>query len=135
MYFSYFCPKTFHIGSQNEEKCQISLLPNHSARTTQAPTMEQPQCLSAKPWVFLDIFQLSPSPPTPKDLATGWVFPWASFSQALTQYLLIGWEFISIFQLSPIQCLDHEWVCPRYFTPHPSIFPTGRGQVTCSTSK
>ena len=32
------------------------------------------------------------------------------------QYLLIGWEFLSIFQPSPTQCLDHEWVCPGCFT-------------------
>ena len=32
------------------------------------------------------------------------------------QYLLIGWEFLSIFQPSPTQCLDQEWVCPRCFT-------------------
>ena len=48
---------------------------------------------------------------------------------------IFGWEFLSIFQPSPTQYLDHKWVCPRCFTPHPSIFPTRRGQVTCPTSK
>ena len=44
------------------------------------------------------------------------------FTQPPTQYLLTGWAFLSIFQLGPTQCRDHEWVCPGYFTrapPHP----------------
>ena len=51
-------------------------------------------------------------------LSTGWVFCWA-FSPSSHP---TGWEFLSIFQLSPTQCRDHEWVCPGYFTqapPHP----------------
>ena len=92
----------------------------------------------------LSIFQPSPgcssiffqsSPPT-QYLSTGWAIL-ASFSQLPTQYLLPGWEFLGIFQLSSTQCLDQEWVYPGCFThpPHPSIFPAGRGQVTCSTIK
>ena len=47
-------------------------------------------------------------------------FHWvASFRQPPTQYLSPGWEFLSIFQSSPTQSLDHDWVCPGYFTPHP----------------
>ena len=104
-----------------------------------------PRPFSPLQWSNLGIFQLSPSyssifflqlsPPT-QCLSTGWAILLASFSQPPTQYLLPGWEFLCIFQLSPTQCLDHEWVCPRCFTQAPpSIFPTGMGQVICSTTK
>ena len=133
MYFPHFYPDKFYNGSQIEEKCQISLL------TT------QPRPFSPLQWSNLGIFQPSPviprffspqlSPPT-QCLSTRWAILLASFSQPPTQYLLPGWEFRCIFQLSPTQCLDHEWVCPRCFTrAPPSIFPTVMGQVTCSTTK
>ena len=60
IYFLHFYPDKFHNGSQIEEKCQISLLLNHSAKTIQSPTMEPPQHLSAKPQVFLDFFPIEP---------------------------------------------------------------------------
>ena len=68
-------------------------------------------------------------------LSTGWAILLASFSQPPTQHLLTVWD-LGMFQTSPTQCLDHEWVYPRCFTRvPPSIFPTRRGQVTCSTAK
>ena len=105
----------------------------------------QPRPFSPLQWSNLGIFQPSPviprfffpqlSPPT-QCLSTRWAILLASFSQPPTQYLLIRWEFLSIVQPSPTQCLDHEWVYPRCFTRvPPSIFPTRRGQVTCSTAK
>ena len=56
MYFLHFYPDKFYNGSQIEEKCQISRLLNHSAKTIQSPTMERSQHLSAEPRVFLDFF-------------------------------------------------------------------------------
>ena len=109
MYFLHFYPDKFYNGSQTGEKSQMGLLLNHSAKTIQSPTMERPRHFSAKPWVFLDFF---PIEPPYRYLSTGWAILLASFSQPPTQYLLTGWEFLSIFQLSPTQCLDHEWVCP-----------------------
>ena len=55
-YFPHFYPDKFYNDSQIEEKCQISLLLNYSAKTTQSPTTEQPQHFSAEPRVFLDFF-------------------------------------------------------------------------------
>ena len=134
MYFPHFYPDKFYNGSQIEEKCQISLL------TT------QPRQLSALQRSNLGIYQPSPGysliffffqsiPPYPVP------FHWMGNSSGIfqpppTQHLLTGWGFFSIFPPSPTQCLDHEWVCPRCFTRvPPSIFPTRRGQVTCSTTK
>ena len=54
--FPHFYPDKFYNGNQIEENCQISLLFNHSANTTQSPTTEQPQHFSAEPRVFLDFF-------------------------------------------------------------------------------
>ena len=134
MYFPHFYTDKFYKGNQIEEKCQISLLLNNSAKTIQSPTMEQPWHLSAEP--IIPRFFSPQLSPTTQCLSTGWAILLASFSHPLTQYLLPGWEFLCIFQLSPTQCLDHEWVCPRCFTQAPpSIFPTWRGQVTCSTTK
>ena len=42
MYFSQFYPIIFYNGCPIEEKCQISLLLDHSAKTIQSPTMKQP---------------------------------------------------------------------------------------------
>ena len=125
----HFYPDKFYNGSQVEGKCQISLFLNHLAKTIQSPTMEQPRHLSAEPWVFLDFFPIEPPYPGPSH--------WVGNSPGIFQYLLPGWEFLGIFQLSSTQCLDQEWVYPGCFThpPHPSIFPAGRGQVTCSTIK
>ena len=105
----------------------------------------QPRPFSPLQRSNLGIFQPSPryssifsqsSPPT-HYLSTGWAILLASFRQPLTQSFWTRWEFLGIFQLNPIQCLDHEWVCPGCFTctPLPIIFPTRRGQVTCSTAK
>ena len=58
----HFYANKFYKGSQTEGKCQISLLLNHSVKTTQFPTTKWPRCLSAKPWVFLNVFQFTPSP-------------------------------------------------------------------------
>ena len=49
MYFSHFYPDKFYNGSQIEENCQISLLLNHSIKTSQSPTVEQPQH-QPSPW-------------------------------------------------------------------------------------
>ena len=54
--FPHFYPDKFYNGDQIEENCQISLLLNYSAKTTQSPTTEQPQHFSAEPRVFLDFF-------------------------------------------------------------------------------
>ena len=56
MYFSHFYPDKFYNGSQIEEKCQTSLLLNHSAKTIQSPTLEQPRNLSVRSQVFLNFF-------------------------------------------------------------------------------
>ena len=55
----------------------------HLVKTIQSLTTEQPQHLSAEPWVFLNFFPQS-SPPT-QYLFIGWVIPLASFSQPPTQ--------------------------------------------------
>ena len=39
-----------------------------------------------------------------------------SWHLSASQYLLTGWDCLGIFQLSPTQCLGHEWVCPGCFT-------------------
>ena len=66
MYFPHFYPDKFYKGSQIEEKCQISLLLNHSAKTIQSPTIERPQHLSAEPQVVLDFFfPIEPPYPVP----------------------------------------------------------------------
>ena len=113
-YIPYFYPDKFYNGSQIEEKCQISLLLNHLAKTIQSSTMEQPQPSPR----YSSIFFLQSRPPI-QYFSTGWAIPLASFSQIPTQYLLTGWEFLGIFQPSPTQGLDHEWVCPGYFTRPP----------------
>ena len=94
----------------------------------------QPRPLSPLQWSDLSIFHLisrnslvvfffffffffhlaAPPPPLP---STPIPFHWVSnspgiFQPARTQYLLTGWEFLSIFQPSPTQCLDREWVYP-----------------------
>ena len=56
MYFPHFYSDKFYKGNQIEEKCQISLLLNKSAKTIQSPTMELPQHLSVGPRVFFDFF-------------------------------------------------------------------------------
>ena len=59
-YFPYFYPDKFYNGSQTEEKCQISLLLNHSAKTIQSPTTEWLWHLSTESQVSLDFCQLNP---------------------------------------------------------------------------
>ena len=131
--YSHVYPDKAYKGSLIEGNCQISLLPNHSAKTAQFPTMEQPWRLSAEPWVFLNLFSIDALCPRAFSLDG---YSLASFSQSPTQYLSAVWKPLSIFQPSPSQCLDHEWVYPGYFTRALStIFPTGSGQVTCSTTK
>ena len=97
-YFPHFYPDKFCNDSQIEEKCQISLLLNHSAKTIQSPTTEQPRHLSAEPGYSSIFSQLSPHI---QYLSTRWAIILASFSQPPTQYLLTGWEFLSVFQPSP----------------------------------
>ena len=125
---------TFILTSQIEGKCQISLLST------------QPKLFSPLQWSDLGIFQLSPGyfliffpiqAPSSSTYPLGGLFPWHLSASPHTQDLLPGWEFLCIFQPSPTQCPDHEWVDPGCFTwaPLPSIFPAGRGQVSCSTIK
>lgn len=90
-----FLSQTFYKAVKMRKSVRSASYLTTQPRTTQAPIMEQPQYLSTKLWVFLDIFQSSPSPP--RTLLPGWVSPWASFSQALIQYPLIGWEFLVSF--------------------------------------
>ena len=82
MYFPHFYPDKFYKDSQIEEKCQISLLLNHSTKIIQSPTMVRPQHVLAEPQVFLNFFSQS-SPPT-QYLSTGWAILLASFSQPPT---------------------------------------------------
>ena len=49
IYFPHFYPDKFYNGSQIEEKCQISLLLNHSVKTIQSPITDRTQHLSAEP--------------------------------------------------------------------------------------
>ena len=114
MYYPHFYPDKFYNGSQTEERCQMSLLLKHSAKTFESPTTEWPQHLSAEAQVFLDFFPIEPCYPVPFHCVG------TSPGQPPTQHLLTGWEFLGIFQLSPTQCPDHEWVCPGYFTLGPS---------------
>ena len=107
----------------------------------------QPRPFSPPQWSDLSIFQSGPGYSSiffpiesPYSVPFQWVGNSGIFQPAPDPVSLVGipifrWEFLSIFQPSPTQYLDHKWVCPRCFTPHPSIFPTRRGQVTCPTSK
>ena len=74
IYFPHFYPNKFFNNSQIEEKCQISFLLNHSAKTIQSPTTERPRHLSAKPWYPLIFSQLST--PLPSSFPLGGQFPW-----------------------------------------------------------
>ena len=65
IYLPHFYPDKFYNGSRIEEKCQISLLLNHSAKTIQSPPTERPWHLSAEHWVFLDFFPIEPTYPVP----------------------------------------------------------------------
>ena len=74
----------------------------------------------------LGFFQLIPLPTT---------FPLGGYplvsSQAVShQYLSTGKVFLNIFQLSPTQCLYHEWVCPGIFqlSLPPSVFQLEGGK-------
>ena len=96
----------------------------HLVKTIQSLTTEQPQHLSAEPWVFLNFFPQS-SPPT-QYLFIGWVIPLASFSRTPTQYLSSGWKFLVVFQPSPTQCLALGWLCPECFT-HPQYLSNWEG--------
>ena len=87
IYFPHFYPDKFHNGSQTEEKCQISLLLNHLAKTIQSSTMERPWHLSAKPQIFLDLFHNQA--PLPRTFPLGGQFPWH----------LSAWLPLSIFWL------------------------------------
>ena len=125
MYFPHFYPEKFYNGSQIEKKCQISLLTS------------QPRPFSPLQWSDLSIFQLSPayssifsSRALPAQyLSTGRAILLASFSQPPTKDLLTRWEFLRIFQPSPTQCLDHEWICPGCFTRSPPVsFLLGGGR-------
>ena len=73
----------------------------------------------------LDIFQLSPGYSSLSFNQTSLV----SFSQLPIQ-VSFNWVVIPLyFQLSPIQCLGHKWVCPSIFQlPPSSIFQLGGGR-------
>ena len=126
MYFPHFYPDKFYNGSQIGEKCQNS-------QDCSVPYNGGTSASFSRALGIARFFsQLRPST---QYLSTGWAILLAPFSQTPNQYLLTGWEFFSVFQPSPIQCLDHEWVCLGCFTrAHPSICSTRRGQV-CSTAK
>ena len=106
----HFYPDKFYSGTWTEEKHQISFIPNYSAKTTQSPTNEQP-------WFFFNWF------PLPITFPLGG-YSLVSFQPAPHKYLLTGKVFLDIFQLSPTQCLYHEWVCPGIFqlSLPPSVF-------------
>lgn len=79
-------------------------LPNHSAKTTQSPTTERPQHLSAEPPVFLDFFNITPLPP----VSFHWVGILHFFRQSSTQYLSHGWNFSVSFNWGPP--VSRPWV-------------------------
>ena len=56
--------------------------------------------------------------PLPSTFPLGGQSPWHLSPNPRPQLpvSLPGWEFLCIFQPSPTQCLDHEWVCPGCFT-------------------
>ena len=116
--------------SQIEEKCQISLLLNHSAKTVQSPTTEQPWHLSAKPQGFLDFF-LNRAP-LPSTFPLGVQFSWQLSASPLPSIFCLGGTFSVSFNRVPLivwtvsgYALD---VSPSPPPPPPaSIFPTRRG--------
>ena len=134
MYFPHFYPDKFYKGSQIEEKCQISLLLNHSVKTIQSPTTAWPQYLSAEPWVFLNFFTIEP--PLPSTFSLCGQFSW--HLQPAPHPESFDWVGIPWY----LSTEHHSVSRPRvgmsrmfHLGSHPSIFPTGRGQVTCSTAK
>ena len=112
IYFSHFYPDKFFNGSQIEEKCQTSLLLNHSAKTMQSPTMKQPQHLSAKPWVFLNFFPIEPPYPVP--------FHWVGNSgifQPAPHPVSFAWVRISGYLSTKPHLVSRPWVSiPWMFT-------------------
>ena len=118
----HFYPDKFCDGSQIEGKCQISLLLNHSAKTIQSPTVEQPRNLSVRSQVFLNFF---PNWALSRPVPFYWVtIALASFSQppSPNSWHPVSFDWVGIsqyFQQSPTQCLDHEWVSPGCFTHTP----------------
>ena len=100
----------------------------------------QPRPFSPLQWSYLSIFQSGPGYSSiffpiesPYSVPFQWVgnsgiFQPAPYPVSLVGIPIFGWEFLSIFQPSPIQCLDHKWVCPRCFTPPPVSFLLGGGR-------
>ena len=131
----HFYPDKFYNGSQIEGKCQISLFFNHLAKTVQSPTMEWPWHLSAEPWVFLDFFPIEPPYPGPSH----WVGNSPGIFQPAPHPVSFAWVGISRYLSAELHSVSRpgvgiSWI---FFTHphHSSIFPAGRGQVTCSTIK
>ena len=133
MYFPHFYPDKFYNGSQTQEKCQMSLLTTQP-RPFESPKTEWPQHLSAEPQVFLDFFPIEPLYPVP--------FHWVGnspgiFRPAPPHPASFDWVGITQYLSTEPHSVSRPWVgMPRMFHPGPlSIFPTRRGQVTCSTAK
>ena len=127
IYSPHFSLNKFDKGSRIEEKCQISLLPNHSAKTTQSPTTEEPQHLSAKPWVFPQVFSWAPLPAPPCP-SIGWVFP--GIFQAAPHPVSFTWGGISQYlSIEPHSVsrpwLDMPWI---FHAPPPASFQLGKGR-------
>ena len=99
MYFPHFYPNKFYKDSWMEEKCQISLLPMHSAEIIQSSTMEWPQYLFN--WALGIPRFLSVEAPN-QYLSTGWVFCWV-FSPSLPP---------SIFWLGRNFSVSSNWAPP-----------------------
>ena len=97
-YFPHFYPDKFYNDSQIEEKCQISLLLNHSAKTIQSPTMEQPRHLSAKP----GIPQFFPSwAPLSSTFPLGGQFSWHLSASPQPTIFWLGGNFSVSFNQAP----------------------------------
>ena len=132
-YSPHFYPDKFYNGSRIEGKCQISLLLNHSANTIQSTTMEWPWHLSAEPWVFFDFF---PPVEPPYPVPFHWVGNSPGAFQPVPYPVSFVWVGISQYLSTESHSVFRPKVCmPRMFHPSPHIFPTRRGQVTCSTAK
>ena len=103
------------LGLHHARKFLRHLRKPKLARRSLVPFL-QSRALNYFPHFYEEIswFFFQSSPP-PQDLSTGWAILLPSVSQPPTQYLLTGWEFLGIFQPSPTNCPDQEWVCPRCF--------------------
>ena len=115
-------------------KCQISLLLNHSTKTIQSPTMEQPWHLSAEPQVSLNFFPIEPLFPVPFH----WVGSSPGIFQPVPHLASFDWVGIPHYLSTKPPSVSRPWVgTPWMFHlgPLPSIISTRSGKVTCSTIK